>query len=76
MCIRDSPSHRYTHQRAYVQRLLTDAGFEELVIEDRALESEAGQPVQGFLVVARKQRVTKTKSGVRKLAVKSRGRAS
>ncbi len=70
------PSHRYTHQRAYVQRLLTDAGFEELVIEDRELESEAGQPVQGFLVIARKQGVTKTKSGVRKPAVKSRGRAS
>ncbi len=48
-------NYRYAHQRRYVQRLLEAAGFEEIAIEDRVLRYEAGQPVQGFLVNARKQ---------------------
>lgn len=47
-------NYRYAHQRSYVQRLLQAAGFEEIAIEDRVLRHEAGQPVQGFLVSARK----------------------
>ena len=49
-----SSSYRYTHQRSYVQRLLLAAGFEEVDIQDRTLRVEAGQPVEGFLVTARK----------------------
>ena len=48
-------SYRYTHQRSYVQRLLQAAGFQEMSMEDRVLRMESGQPVQGFLVTARKQ---------------------
>lgn len=48
-------TYRYTHQISYVQRLLKDAGFEDISIEDRVLRYEAVQPVQGFLVTARKQ---------------------
>lgn len=45
---------RYTHLRSYVQRLLDEAGFEDVVLEDRVLRTEAEEPVQGFLVTARK----------------------
>lgn len=46
---------RYTHQRGYVQRLLVAAGFEDIVVEDRVLRHELNEPVQGFLVIARKR---------------------
>lgn len=49
------PTLRFTHQRGYVERLLKEAGFEEVRIEDQTLRYEADQPVQGFLVVARKR---------------------
>jgi predicted TPR repeat methyltransferase len=45
---------RYTHQRAYVQRLLEQAGFEDIEANDLVLRQEAGEPVRGFLVTARK----------------------
>lgn len=48
-------TYRYTHQHSYVQRLLEEAGFKDIDIEDRVLRYEADQPVQGFLVTARKQ---------------------
>jgi predicted TPR repeat methyltransferase len=47
-------SYRYTHQLGYVQRLLQAAGFEEIATEGRVLRHEAAQPIQGFLVSARK----------------------
>ncbi len=47
-------TYRYTHQPGYVQRLLQQAGFEDIATEGRVLRHEAGQPVQGFLVTARK----------------------
>lgn len=47
-------TYRYTHQSSYVQRLLQQAGFEDIAVEDRTLRLEANQPVQGFLVTARK----------------------
>lgn len=45
---------RYTHQSSYVQRLLEQAGFEDIVMEDHILRLEANQPVLSFLVTARK----------------------
>ncbi|MFZ4481424.1 MAG: methyltransferase [Rhodoferax sp.] len=48
-------SYRYTHQRSYVLRLLEDAGYQELDIDDRVLRQEKGQAVHGFLVSARKE---------------------
>ena len=47
-------SCRYTHRRNYVQRLLESSGFEAIEIENRVLRLEAGKPIQGFLVTARK----------------------
>jgi predicted TPR repeat methyltransferase len=37
--------------------LLKEAGFEDIAVEDRILRLEAGQPVQSFLVTARKPSV-------------------
>lgn len=45
---------RYTHQRSYVQRLLQEAGFADIDLVDLVLRHEAGEPVPGFLVTARK----------------------
>ena len=54
-------TYRYTHTRDYVQRLLAEAGFKEVDLQDRVLRYEAEQPVQGFLVVARKALQAKPK---------------
>jgi len=54
---------RYTHQRSHVQHLLQEAGFGDIDIQDRVLRHESGEPVQGFLVTARKQaETTRTKA--------------
>ena len=45
---------RYTHQLSYLQRLLDEAGFKDIDIQTRVLRNEAEQPVQGYLVTARK----------------------
>jgi len=45
---------RFTHQRSYVQRLLQQAEFGDINMEDRVLRHENGLPVSGFLVTARK----------------------
>lgn len=54
-------TYRYTHQRGYVEKLLQKAGFEGIELQDMELHRGAGQPVQGFLVVARKPLVAKPK---------------
>jgi predicted TPR repeat methyltransferase len=46
---------RYAHKRSHVQALCKQAGFEQVEIEDLTLRYEGGQPVQGFLVAARKK---------------------
>ncbi len=51
-------SYRYAHQRAYVLRLLSAAGFEGVEVEDLVLRKEAGLPVQGFVVTAKKSLLT------------------
>jgi len=47
-------TYRYTHQRSYVQRLLQEAGFTEITMEDRVIRHELGEPVHGYLVTVRK----------------------
>lgn len=69
-------TYRYSHQRGYVQRLLAAAGFKDIEMEDRVLRYEAGQPVQGFLVTARKAPVAAKKAPARKRVVKSTPPAS
>ena len=50
-CLR--PHGRYNHSRAYVERLLTDAGLNP-VIANAELRLEAGAPVEGLVVRAEK----------------------
>ncbi len=45
---------RYTHRRDYLQRLMEESGFEDLVLEERTVRMHAGEPVRGLLVVGRK----------------------
>ena len=45
---------RYTHQASYLQRLMDEAGFEDVRIEERSVRMHAGQPVSGLLVTGRK----------------------
>ena len=47
-------SGRYAHKRSHVLALCRQAGFEGVEVEDLTLRYEAGEPVQGFLVMARK----------------------
>lgn len=55
-------SYRYRHHRRYVEHLLSSAGFENISIENRVIRTEAGQPVQGFLVTACKPAITPEKT--------------
>ena len=59
-------SNRYTHQRRYVQRLLEEAGFKDIEMQDRILRYEADQPVHGFLITAFKPAQTAPKKAPRK----------
>jgi predicted TPR repeat methyltransferase len=45
---------RYTHQPLYLKRLMDEAGFEDVTIEERSVRMHAGQPVSGLLVTGRK----------------------
>jgi predicted TPR repeat methyltransferase len=46
---------RYVHQRDYVVRTLRARGLDPEHIEDVVLREEAGEPVAGFLVLARRR---------------------
>ena len=48
------PTGRYAHKRSHVEALCRSAGFADLSVEDCDLRLEQGQPLSGFLVVARK----------------------
>lgn len=45
---------RYVHARDYVETALAGAGFEEGTIASEVLRKECGEPVAGWVVVARK----------------------
>jgi predicted TPR repeat methyltransferase len=45
---------RYTHQPAYLQRLMQEAGFEDITVEERSVRLHAGAPVSGLLIVGKK----------------------
>ena len=48
------PTGRYAHKRSHVEALCRSGGFDDVSVEDCALRLEQGQPLPGFLVVARK----------------------
>jgi predicted TPR repeat methyltransferase len=51
---RINPHGRYSHTRAYVEKTLAEAGFERCEVVEDVLRKEAGSPVQGLVVTARK----------------------
>ena len=51
-----NPHGRYAHASGYVRVCLENAGFEVLGIESATLRTEGGNPVQGLVVVARRDR--------------------
>jgi predicted TPR repeat methyltransferase len=48
------PHGRYAHARDYLEEALSRAGLELLKLEGECLRQEAGEPVAGWLVLARK----------------------
>lgn len=44
---------RYAHSRGYLESVLEQAGFAVLTLEPRVLRCEGGEPVTGWLVLAR-----------------------
>ena len=49
-----SPSGRYQHTRRYVERVLASAGFADVQIGADTLRKEGGQPVKGWVALARR----------------------
>lgn len=45
---------RYTHTRAYLERVLRETGWEAVLIQDQVIRENAGLPVHGLLCVARR----------------------
>lgn len=48
------PENRYAHKASHIAALCQKSGFSDIGIEELVIRYEAGQPVQGFLVTARK----------------------
>lgn len=48
------PSRRYAHKQSHVEALCRAAGFAEVAVQDTTIRQEGDQPVNGFLVTARK----------------------
>ncbi|KRA30314.1 methyltransferase [Rhodanobacter sp. Root627] len=49
-----SSSGRYRHSRNYVERALLQTGFDDIRIVPDTLRKEAGEPVRGWVVLARR----------------------
>ena len=47
-------SQRFAHKASHIESLCRLAGFEEVSLEPVTLRYEAGQPIEGFLVIARR----------------------
>ncbi len=48
------PSKRYAHEQGHIESLCRAAGFADIRVEDTTIRFEGTEPVNGFLVVARK----------------------
>lgn len=48
------PAGRYTHHRAYLEKLLKQAGFAYVNLHEQTIRTEGGQPVKGFVITAQK----------------------
>lgn len=49
-----NPHGRYSHSEEYARRALAGAGFSVAAVADTVLRSEAGKPVPGFVLAARR----------------------
>jgi predicted TPR repeat methyltransferase len=47
-------SRRFAHSRAYLERLAGQAGFDVMLMEDRPVRRDRGDPVPGLVVVLKK----------------------
>lgn len=54
---------RFTHRPSYVERVLQQAGFVEIGLEERVIRQDIGGPVVGLLVTARKPEASGGKGG-------------
>lgn len=54
---RINPHGRYSHRRGYLERILTDTGFADILVEDAILRKEGGQPVPGYVVTGARKAV-------------------
>lgn len=50
-----NPHGRYSHNRGYVEAVLRDAGFAPVDAEYLTLRTEAGLPVQDWLITAQRE---------------------
>ncbi|MFM2449400.1 MAG: hypothetical protein RIS44_1850 [Pseudomonadota bacterium] len=48
------PSNRYAHKQSHIEQLCHSAGFAEVTVENTTIRFEGSEPIDGFLVVARK----------------------
>lgn len=55
LCFELSPSGRYRHAQGYVRQMLEKAGFEDISMTSDTLRKEAGQLVNGWVVLARRR---------------------
>lgn len=56
-----APSGRFVHSYSYIERVLKSAGFKIISAEKHILRNEAEIPVYGYIIVARKPDLNKTK---------------
>ncbi len=54
------PSGRYAHSRAYLEKLLKEAGFHILFMKEAVIRKEEAEPVQGLLSGARRIQAPKS----------------
>lgn len=62
------PSRRYAHSQAYLRDLLARCGFETASLERHVIRSDRGEPVEGLIVVARRDRLSLTEANEIKIA--------
>jgi predicted TPR repeat methyltransferase len=48
------PSNRYAHKQSHIEQLCRRAGFADVTVQDTTIRFEGTEPINGFLVVARK----------------------
>lgn len=48
------PSTRYAHKASHVRALCAAAGFTDVTLQDTTIRVEAGEPIAGFIAIARK----------------------